>query len=141
MIIIDAKDMIVGRVATVAAKKALQGAEVAIINSEQAVFTGNKKRIVTDWQEKYAMGVPRKGPFINRMPDRFLRRVIRGMLPYKKPRGAEAYKRIMCYLGEPKGLKGEKMVIQEASVDKLPTMKYLTVDELCKKLGGSHGQE
>ena len=140
MIIIDAKDMIVGRVATVAAKKALLGEEVAIINCEQAVFTGNKKRIIADWKERYAMGVPRKGPFINRMPDRFMRRVIRGMLPYKKPRGAEAYKRIMCYIGSPE-LKGEALVIPEASVDKLPTMKYFTVGDLCKRLGGINGQE
>ena len=44
--IIDAKDMIVGRFATVAAKKALLGEKVDIINCESAIITGNKKNLI-----------------------------------------------------------------------------------------------
>ena len=139
MIIIDAKNCVVGRVGTIAAKKALLGEEVAIINCEQAIVTGAKKRIIEDWQRKYSMGVPRKGPFINRMPDKFVRRMIRGMLPYKNPRGAAALKRIMCYVGSPEGLKGESVEVKTS--DALPTMQYMTIGALCKVLGGKDGSE
>lgn len=133
MIIIDAKNAVVGRVATLAAKQALLGEEVAVINCDLAVITGVKKRIIADWKRKYAMGVPKKGPFIHRMPDRFVRRIIRGMLPYKNFRGADAYKRVMCYVGEPE-LKGEKMSVKNAT--ELPNAKFMTIKALCKALGG-----
>ena len=138
MIIIDAQNAIVGRVATVAAKKALQGEDVAVINCEKAVLSGTKPQLVAAWKRKYSMGVPRKGPFIIRLPDRFVRRIIRGMLPYKKPRGADAFKRIMCYVGEP-DFKGEKVEVKTA--DDLPNMRYVSVGALCKVLGGKDGQE
>lgn len=138
MIIIDAKEAIAGRVATFAAKQALLGEEIAIINCEQAVVTGKKTTIIADWRRKFAMGVPRKGPFIPRLADRFLRRMIRGMLPYKTPRGIAAFRRIMCYVGDPK-IEGTPIVIEGASVDKLPNMKYVTIGALCKVLGGPDG--
>jgi large subunit ribosomal protein L13 len=135
MIIIDAKEAIVGRVATFAAKQALLGEEIAIINCEEAVITGKKTTIIANWRRKYAMGVPRKGPFIPRLSDRFMRRMIRGMLPYKTPRGMLAYRRIKCHVGDPK-FDGTPIVIETASVEKLPNMKYMTVAALCKVLGG-----
>lgn len=137
MIIIDAKDAIVGRIATVAAKKALQGEKVAVINCEKAVLSGTKKRLVADWKRKFSMGVPRKGPFIHRSPDRFVRRIIRGMLPYKKPRGAEAFKNIMCYIGAPE-MQGDSLVIEGASAERLEL--YVTVGTICKELGGNNGE-
>lgn len=135
MIIIDAKEAIVGRIATYAAKQALLGEEVAIINCQEAVITGNKKTIIAHWRRKFAMGVPRKGPFIPRLADRFVRRMIRGMLPYKQPRGRDAYARIMCYVGEPE-LQGTKVEVPGASIEKLPNMKYVTVASVVKTLGG-----
>jgi large subunit ribosomal protein L13 len=140
MIIIDAKEAIVGRVGTFAAKQALLGEQVAIINCQDAVFTGSKKRIIADWKRKFSMGVPRKGPFIPRLPDRFMRRVIRGMLPYKQARGIDAFRRIMCYVGEPK-LEGKVITLEGASVEKLPNMKYVSVGAVCKVLGGIDGKE
>ena len=135
MIIIDAKDGIVGRVATLAAKQALLGEDVAVINCELAIITGNKKTIIADWKRRYAMGVPKKGPFIHRVADRLVRRIIRGMLPYKNPRGIAAFRRVMCYVGEPK-LTGERMSVK-SSAD-LPNAKFMTVGALCKALGGEY---
>ena len=134
MIIIDAKNAVVGRVATLSAKQSLLGEDVAVINCELAIVTGAKKHIIADWKRKYAMGVPKKGPFINRMSDRFVRRIIRGMLPHRNFRGKDALKRIMCYVGEPAELKGEKMSVKNAT--ELPNAKFMTVGALCKALGG-----
>jgi len=135
-IIIDATDLIVGRIGTFAAKQALLGNEVKIINSEKAVIGGKREVVLADYQRKRSMGIPAKGPFFHRMPDRLLRRIIRGMLPYKKPRGREAYERIMCYLGIPEEFVGKDVVtIEGANVSKLPSLKYVDLKTLSKTLG------
>lgn len=136
MIIIDAKHMVAGRIGTFAAKQALQGEEIAIINSELAVISGTRERVLEHWKNKYARGVPRKGPFVSRMPDRFLRRLIRGMVPHHQPRGREAFKRIMCYIGAPK-IDGKVVKLEGASAEKLPG-KYITIGQVCTALGGKH---
>ena len=131
--IIDATDLILGRLATKVAKKALQGEKVDVTNCEKVVITGNKKEILGKYKAKRAMGQPRKGPVILRRPDMFVKRAIRGMLPYKQEKGRKALERIKCYLGEPEGKKGE--TIKEAHLNKLPNLKYLYVETICKELG------
>ena len=136
MIIIDATDLIAGRLATYAAKQALLGKQVRIINSEKAVMAGKKSNTFGIFLRKLAMGTPRKGPFIRRSPERLLRRIIRGMLPYKKPRGKEAYKRILCYIGVPNEFKDKKPVeIKGANKSKLPNLKYTTLYDISKRIG------
>ncbi|MDD9953289.1 MAG: 50S ribosomal protein L13 [Candidatus Woesearchaeota archaeon] len=132
--VIDATDLLVGRLATQAARAALHGKNVKVINCEKAVFSGKKTMIIENWKRKYGMGVPKKGPFIHRFPDKFVRRVIRGMLPYKQPRGRDAFERIMCYIGNPDDAKGE--TIEGANAEKLPNTRYVRVGVICKELGG-----
>ena len=131
--IIDATDSICGRIATVAAKRALMGEKIDIVNAEKAVITGDRRHIIEKWKSKNKMGVPKKGPFIMKTPDRFLRRTIRGMLSYKEGRGKEAFARIKCHIGVPEGME-KAQVIKEAHVDKLPNNKYITVKELTQEL-------
>ena len=50
-IIIDANHGIFGRLCSFAAKKALQGDEVIIVNCEKAIITGNKKDVVKKYSE------------------------------------------------------------------------------------------
>ncbi len=130
MIVIDAKNLILGRFATYVAKQALLGQEIKIINAEKAVISGSRANVLKDLKQTRARGTPAKGPFIPREPDRYVRRVIRGMLPYKQAKGTEAYKRVLCYKGIPEEFKDIKPVDMSAySADKLTTMKYVTVDE------------
>ena len=136
MIIIDATNKILGRLATQVAKKALLGETINIINCEKAIISGNKKRVFAQYKIRAKRGIHTKGPFLSRMPDRFVRRTIRGMLPYKKPRGAEAFKRILCYKGIPQQFKDKEITKLEGhGVSKLPYLKYATVGEVCKNLG------
>jgi len=136
MIIIDAKDKILGRLATQVAKKALLGEFIHIINCEKAVISGKKKRVFAHYKVRTERGIHTKGPFLPRMPDRFVRRTIRGMLPYKRPRGAEAFKRILCYKGVPQQFKDKDTIkLTGHDVSKLPYLKYATVEEVCKFLG------
>ena len=70
------------------------------------------------------------------MPDRFVKRAIRGMLPYKKERGRSAFKNIKCHLGVPEDLKDKKLdTIKEANIDKVPNLKYIKVKDVCKHIG------
>jgi len=134
--IIDASDMILGRLATYIAKKALLGEKVDIVNCEKAVITGNKQSVFEKYKKRNERGSrPTKGPFIPKMPDRFVRRCIRGMLPYKQEKGINAFKRVMCYIGMPDEFKDKKIeVIQDCNVSKVPSLKYVYVDEICRSM-------
>ena len=135
--IIDGTDLILGRVASFASKRALLGEKIDIVNCEKIAISGNKKNIFAKYKRIDDMGDPFQGPFQPKMPDRFVRRVVRRMLKYKTPRGKKAYQRIMCYMGVPETLKDQKLeTIEKIHVKKLPNFKYITVKEVCKYLGG-----
>jgi large subunit ribosomal protein L13 len=136
LIVIDATDLIIGRLGTYAAKQALLGYDVKIINSEKAIASGKKKSVYDEYLQKMHRGTWSKGPFIHRMPDRILRRTIRGMLPHKKSRGIDAFKRVMCYVGCPDELKDKKAVtFEDANKSKLPSLNYIDLRNLSKRLG------
>ena len=134
MIVINAENQILGRFATFAAKQALLGQEVRVINAEKAVMSGTPKAIIAKVKNDKDRGTPAKGPFIPNMADRYVRRVIRGMLPHRQPKGAAALKRILCYAGVPESLKdAEVTVVPGADMKKLPNLKYTTVEEVLKR--------
>ncbi len=133
--IIDAKGLILGRMAAFAAEQALLGQDIAIINCDKAVISGTKNQVVEKYKQKRSRGEPSHGPHVPRRSDLMVKRTIRGMLPYKTPRGAEAFKKIKCYLGEPEDVKGEAVIIKKAKAEKLPNLKYVEVGEISKIMG------
>ena len=136
-IYIDAKDLVVGRLASHAAKKALLGNTVKIVNCENAVITGSKKFILAKYKKMREMGNPSNGPFIPRLPDRFVRRVIRGMVPYKKSKGKEAFQRVMCYVGVPEQFKEKKLItLPDSNVSKTKSLRFLAIKDICANMGG-----
>lgn len=136
-LVIDATDLLVGRLATQVAREAMHGKAVAVVNCDKAVISGSKPFLVKEWKRRHRQGVPRKGPYIDRFPDRIVRRIIRGMLAYHNPRGRAAFERIMCYIGVPAQLKESKSItITEANASKLPNTRYMTIAALCKEMGG-----
>ncbi len=134
-ITIDATGTIVGRMASHIAKQALLGHKVNVINSEKAIITGSKANVEEHYWKLHAdIGQQAYGPFIPKMPDRFVRRIIRGMLPRRKARGLEAFHRVMCYIGVPvdfANIKAEKLTW--ATQPK--TTKVQTIGDICKTLG------
>jgi large subunit ribosomal protein L13 len=129
--IIDATDARLGRMATHAAKAALHGKTVVIINCEEALIVGARKNILEKYVWKRELGRPTKGPFLPRMPDRFVRRVVRSMLPYKTPHGRDAFERVMCYIGTPEQFAGKGVRVEDR-----PAFRFMKVKELCTLLGG-----
>jgi len=134
--IIDATDSILGRIAAVAAKQALKGEKVDIINAENAVVTGSKQQVLAKYKQMRERGGPYHGPYIPRQPHMLLKRTIRGMLPHKQERGQLALKRIKCHIGVPEGLVGkEAEKVANASIAKLQTSRFITLKQLTKELG------
>lgn len=129
---------LLGRIAALAAKDALLGEEVRIINAEKMIISGRKEAVFAREKQRYnRQGYPLKTHRHTRSPDRFVRRSIRGMLPWKTTRGREAYRRIFCYNGVPSELATQpSQEIESASSKKLPTLRYVTVEQVCQYLGG-----
>lgn len=132
-IIIDADGATLGRLCTNAAKNLLNGEEIAIVNSEKAIISGKKSMIKKHYKQKREVGTYRKGPFFPRMPDRIVKRSIRGMIPYQTPHGRAAFKRLKCYIGIPREFEDEKFEkIKDA--EKMP-IDFITIRELSRFLG------
>ncbi len=138
MKVYNGENAILGRLASEVAKQALMGEEIKVVNCEKIVISGRKTNtFAREKQKRDRRGYPTKSSKHPRVPERFVRRAIRGMLPWKKTRGKEAFKRIMCYRGLPEGLNSQNLIVLEnISVKKLPTLKYTTIKEVCRNLGG-----
>jgi large subunit ribosomal protein L13 len=138
--IIDAKNLILGRMASIVAKRLLKGEKIIVVNAEKAVLSGKRKSKVREAKEFLEVGHPKKGPFHYRRPDRIVRRTVRGMLPYKQPKGKQAYKRLKVFIGIPEELKDQKMeALAEAHAKKLKC-PYFTLDEFAKEIGWNLGE-
>ncbi len=143
--IIDAEGHILGRLATWAAKQALLGENVIIINADKAIISGRKDMVFEEYSERLKIkniGNYRKGPFHQRRPDKFVRRSIRGMLPLNKSRGREAFKRVMVYINVPKrelqqnhNVDVDNMEIQKLDHLKKSVDRYVTVADVCRFIG------
>ena len=133
--VIDATDLILGRLASVTAKRLLQGERINIINAEKAVVSGNRKGKVTDAKKFLTIGHPGQGPYHHREPERMIKRTVRGMLPRGKSKGREALKNLRVYSDLPDLLKdAEKLTLPEARADKLKC-PYITLGDLAKEIG------
>ena len=139
--LVNAEGLIVGRMASKVAKRLLNGEEVTILNAEKAIFSGKKKAKILEAHIFLEVGAPVRGPFHYRRPDRFLRKTVRGMVPYKQPKGKEAYGRLKVFMGVPLEFKGKEMItFEEASSAKLKG-PHFTLGELAKEIGWRNRME
>ncbi|MFH1786399.1 MAG: 50S ribosomal protein L13 [archaeon] len=135
-VLLDASDAVLGRLASVAAKKALDGKKVFIINAENAIISGDRYKTLAMWKFlRGEIGSRYHGPYFPRRPDMFVRRSIRGMLPWKRSRGRDAYRRIRVYIGVPDELQGKVAAKPDAILDNLGTLRFARIGPLCKQLG------
>lgn len=133
--VIDAEGLILGRMASQVAKRLLNGEKIIIVNAEKAIISGKRLSILREKQDFLQVGHFRKGPLHPRRPDRIIKKVIRGMLPRKKPRGKDALKRLRVYMGVPKDYEGkEKERISEADGRNLRGPR-IEVSELARNIG------
>ncbi|MBI1935109.1 50S ribosomal protein L13 [Candidatus Woesearchaeota archaeon] len=134
--IIDAKDLMLGRLSSFAAKQLLLGNTIDIINCEECVVSGKKQNVLANYIRRIDRKAPGKGPYFYRRPDMFVKRSVRGMLPFKRSRGRAAFKNIKCHIGMPDSFKSEKtMAIGKADIGKLKSADYIKIKEICKAVG------
>ncbi|MDI3482725.1 MAG: large subunit ribosomal protein [Candidatus Methanomethylophilaceae archaeon] len=134
--IIDGKDHILGRLSSVVAEKIMDGEEVVVLNARDIIVTGEKYRTFADYKNIDDLGKIRKGPYPPRRADLLMKRTVRGMIPFKKPKGREAYKRLKVYVGVPKEFEGVRPERIEDAMS-LNTSRYTTLGEVAKFLGSN----
>lgn len=133
--VIDASGLILGRMASKVAKRLLTGELITIVNAEKATLSGKNLSRLKEANAFLKIGHPRKGPFHPRRPDQIVRRTVKGMLPHRQPKGADALRRLRVFLGVPNELKAAPLqTIPEAHMSKLKC-PYTTVEELAKRIG------
>ncbi len=134
MKIVNAENTVVGRLASMVAKELMNGEEIVIVNAEKAVITGNGETIIKSYLERRRIGSVRKGPYYPKMPDRILKRAIRGMLPMKKPKGKNAYKRLKVYISVPPEFENKEFMSFENAKNK-KLKGFITLKDLSVQLG------
>jgi large subunit ribosomal protein L13 len=130
--VVDGRGCILGRVASHVAERALDGERIAVVNAEEMIVTGDDDDVVAKYEKRTELGSDR-GPYYPKRPDGIVKRAIRGMLPYKRPRGREAYERVRVYVGNPYDEDGE--VIERTSLDRLSNIRFVELGEVSERLG------
>ena len=126
--------MILGRLSSEVAQLLLAGEEVRIVNAEKVIVTGKREQVLNRYKEKREHGTARKGPYFPRMPDRLVKRTVRGMLPYEQAKGRNAWRRLKCYMGVPEEFEGEEIEVLEEAQPRSVT-PHVEVHEICRWLG------
>ena len=137
--IINADGLILGRLASIVAKRLLLGEKIDIINAEKAIISGRRREIIDRYKEWLGIRTataPWKGPLHPRKPHLLLKRTIRGMLPWKKHRGKMAYKKLKVYIGVPAEFQEKKEIITIDNIN-LNHLKgnYIRLEELSQEIG------
>jgi large subunit ribosomal protein L13 len=133
-VVVDARDCILGRVASQVAERAMDGERVAIVNAERAVITGGRDDVMSVYRDRVRVGSDR-GPYYPKRPDGIFKRAVRGMIPYKTTRGREAFENVRVYVGNPYDEDGE--VLDETSLDRLSNIKFVSLGEISEQLGAN----
>lgn len=138
VIVVDATGHIAGRLCSYVAKLLLSGNRVVIVNAEKAFISGKRSSVIDEWHRFLQISSvvhPRHGPFHPRRPDNILRRMVRGMLPRKRPKGISAIKRLRVYMGVPEEYThAEFRVFEDARIRK-PESYYISIYDLARSIG------
>jgi large subunit ribosomal protein L13 len=132
MKVVDGKNAVLGRLASLTARELLKGEDVAIVNAEKVIITGDPKQITGKYLKRRRLGSPQHGPFFPTHPDAIVRRTVRGMLPYKTPKGRAAFKKLRVYVGVPHSLAGRDAM---SVANKLISSDFTTVRDVSRILG------
>jgi large subunit ribosomal protein L13 len=138
IITIDVKDCIAGRICSHISKLLLKGHNVRVVNAEKSMISGNRYKTIEIYKEYLEISSatnPIHGPFHPRKPDRILTRMVRGMLPKRKPSGLTALKRLRVYVAVPPELKNTKFETFEDTKIRKPSSYFISLGELAKQIG------
>merc|ERR1711865_1208851 len=145
VVIIDCRQHMLGRLASVVAKQLLTGQHVVCVRTEDIAISGGIVRQKMKFARFLRLRMntkPSKGPIHFRSPARILWRTIRGMIPHKTKRGAAALERFKSYEGIPtEYAKMKRAVVPDAlKVLRLNAgRRSCTLERLAGEVGWKHG--
>jgi len=134
--LIDGEGAVLGRLASTVASRSLDSEKVVIVNAEDIVVSGEKDEVVQKYREKVEKGSDR-GPYHPRRPDGIAKRAVRGMLPYKRQRGKDAFSRIRFYVGVPADYEDAEFETPDRTVEDIGKAGYVTLGEISEKIGAN----
>jgi large subunit ribosomal protein L13 len=138
IIVVDGTDHLAGRLSSNVAKMLLKGNRVIVVNCEKIMISGSKSNIVKNYKnflEVASILHPEHGPYHPRRPDTMIERMVRGMLPRKKPSGQTALKRLRTYIGVPSQFRSSKKIILDKAKITRSSANYTTMAELAREVG------
>lgn len=137
-VVYDAKGQVLGRIASMIAKSLLEGKDVAVLNAESAIISGKRKPMAAKYRTRLNLQEkenPEHSPYWPRRPDMLFKRIVRGMLPYRIPRGKDAYRRLRVFMGEPEAFSSKERIKPKIKEAKQIYAGYISLKELSDTLG------
>ena len=133
--VVDASGLVLGRAASVIAKRLLKGESIVVVNAEKSVVTGSRASVIAHYTAARARGSVRSGPHFPRYPDRIFRRTVRGMLPHQKTLGWRAFERLQVHIGVPEALKSATPETLEDAKARPALRAPMTLADITRLLG------
>jgi len=143
-IIVDARDHLLGRMASVVAKELLSGQKVVIVRCDEACISGSlvrNKVKYAQFRRKRMNTNPGRGPFHYKAPARMVWRTIRGMVNQKSKRGQEALGRLATFEGIPSPYDKQKRRVIPAALRMIrlkPHRNWCCMGDLAHAVGWKH---
>ncbi|XP_072019237.1 large ribosomal subunit protein uL13-like [Amphiura filiformis] len=141
LLVIDGRGHLQGRLAAVVAKNLLQGQKIVIVRCDGINISGSfyrNKLKYLQFMRKRINTKPSRGPYHLRAPSRIFWRVVRGMLPHKQARGAQALARLKVFDGMPPPYDKKKKFRVPSAMRILrlkPGRKYCYLGRLASEVG------
>jgi len=138
ILVVDGENQILGRLASLVAKKLLLGYRVVVVNTEKIVVSGERRMVVDSYKALFKATTHRNpertGVRRPRTPVRLFKSAVKNMLP-KNRRGENAAKRLRAYVGVPEEFEEEKPVrFAEAEASRLGR-KYVLLGDIAREMG------
>ena len=143
IIVLDLKDHILGRAASIVAKQLLLGKKITVVRADKINIAGSEIRNkikFLNFLKKRKITNPKKGPFHKRAPSDIFIRTVRAMLPKQSSkRRLGALRRLAVYEGVPANVanKGARAVIPKALRRNClrPERPVTVLGEMCQHIG------
>ena len=143
-IIVDGRDHLLGRLASIVAKELLSGQKVVIVRCDEVCISGSlvrNKVKYAQFRRKRMNTNPGRGPFHYKAPARMVWRTIRGMVHQKSQRGQDALARLATFEGIPAPYDKMKRQVVPAALRQIrlkPHRDYCVMGELADAVGWKH---
>ncbi|MFB6100822.1 MAG: 50S ribosomal protein L13 [Candidatus Nanohalobium sp.] len=137
MKIVNAEGKVLGRLASEVAQYARDGEDVRVVNSEEAVISGDEQEVKEEYEQKYERGRRDRGPYFPKRADKILKRTVRNMLPDGSD-GRDTRSKVRTYLGVPDQMEDEVEEVDVKSGDELKHRNYVKLGEVSEFIGGDH---